>query len=137
MLAMCQPWGSTLTKWRVKAVLISLSEYFGGKSLSLPGQRLGQSKAIPLVPCMTRYKNFTFWVWGQKCAEVAVCCTSNRCVVVTRNVLLHLTVNTERSSKNKKKTLTINIRSQLPILGFYTQFAIAFQLTWAILSVTI
>jgi hypothetical protein len=36
------------------------------------------------------------------CAEVAVCCTSNRSVIVTRNLLLHLTVSTERSSKNKK-----------------------------------
>jgi hypothetical protein len=37
------------------------------------------------------------------CAEVVVCCTSNRSVAVTRNLLLHLTVSFERSSKNINK----------------------------------
>jgi hypothetical protein len=138
MLAVCQPRVSTLTKWRIKAVSIRLSEYSEGKNLPLLAQRLGQSKVIPLVPCMTCYReNFTFWLWRQKCAERAVCYTSNRRAAVTKILLLRLTVSTERSSKNGTNTLYINMRSQLPSLDFYTQFAIAFQLTWAILIITI
>ena len=88
-------------------MLIRMSEYFEDKTHPLVAQRLGPSKAVPLVTCMTFYReNFTLLMWGQKCAEVAACYTSNRSMVVKKNLkLLCLPVNPERSTKNGTSTL--------------------------------